>query len=81
MEKDLMIPTFDEDEFDLQSYKKAADAHVQNILKDRRTRRKVKLIKIAMFAAALIIFLAIYYSTKNYIDHMQHNRYSQIETQ
>ena len=81
MEKDLRIPTFDEDDFDLQSYKKAADTHVQNILKEQRTRRKVAIIKVFMFAVALIVFLAIYYTTKNYIDHMQHNRYSQIETQ
>ena len=52
---------FKEDSFDLDEYKKAADTAVWEKAQIKRVNRKIKIGKVLLAIAALIISIALYY--------------------
>jgi len=55
------VLSFEEDTFDLQSYKEAADATRREKARIKRNRRKISVGKILLAIAALTVSIVLYY--------------------
>ena len=60
-EKEIKLPSFDEDSFDLSAHKKAADTVTREKAREKRSRRQVVLGKVLIAVLAFGIFFLLYY--------------------
>lgn len=52
---------FDEDSFDLEEHKKAADKIIREKARDKRVRRQVKFGKIILAIVTIVIFFVLFF--------------------
>jgi hypothetical protein len=78
-EPNVQLLSFQEDEFDLERHKSAADAHAREISRERRTRRQISVYKIIIMLLSFVIMFALYYFINDVILQYDFNRHQNTE--
>jgi hypothetical protein len=75
MEKEFQLTSFDEDDFDLESHKKIANAHARAIAHADRVRRQVSIAKVVLIIMLFAAGFCIYYLANDLIARYDYNKY------
>ena len=59
--KQSKVLSFEEDAFDLEAYKNAADAKTRKKARIKRSRRRITVGKVLLALGALVVSVALYY--------------------
>lgn len=74
-DREIQFLAFDEDEFDLDSHKKTASAHVQTKVWTERTRRKTAAYKVLIMLLAFVIAYGLYNMVSEVIQRYDYQKY------
>ena len=70
MDKDFMLPSFDEDSFNLDEHKKAASAYARVTARAVRVRRRIGVAKVLLVIALFAAGYGIYYLATELISYI-----------
>jgi hypothetical protein len=80
MDKEFQLTSFEEDGFDLDSHKKAANAHAKAVAHANRIRRQVSIAKVVLVVLLFAAGYCLYYLATDLITRYDYRRYHSVDT-
>lgn len=79
MDKDFILPTFDEDNFDLSSHKNSAACKARAAAEAQRVRTQVSFAKVVLVIMLFLAGYCLYYLASELIARYEYNKYHSVD--